>query len=170
MQGQLFTQDFLLRGIRETPPCEALTEDGLAAFKAALIGFTTLDALFMHLYGLNEDDAGYILDSFPIVREHDEAAFGDYRTKSLVLAGMKRIAEGVLSVAATSRTVFVEHQRVRVMRNLEAEGYRLDKDMVGTVVSVYGGDTAYAVEFSAFFCGVAVVTINAEDVTEAIEH
>ena len=168
MQGQLFTQDFLLRGIRETPPCEALTEDGLAAFKAALIGFTTLDALFMHLYGLNEDDAGYILDSFPIVREHDGAAFGDYRTKSLILVGMRRIAEGVLGVAATSHTVFVEHQRVRVLRNIEAEGYRLDKDMVGTVVSVYGGGIAYAVEFAALESGMAVVTIKAADVAEAV--
>jgi hypothetical protein len=57
-----------------------------------------LDALFMHLYGLSEDDAAYILDTFPIVREQDEKAFGDYRTRMLVLAGMRRIAGGQLSV------------------------------------------------------------------------
>jgi hypothetical protein len=57
-----------------------------------------LDALFMHLYGLNEDDAGYILDSFPIVRAQDEAAFGEFRTKTRVLAGLRRIAEGRLAI------------------------------------------------------------------------
>ncbi len=37
MQGQLFTQDFLNRGIRETPPYESLTDETLAAFHAALV-------------------------------------------------------------------------------------------------------------------------------------
>ena len=45
-----------------------------------------LDALFFHLYGLGEDDAAYMLDTFPIVRQQDEAAFGRYRTKDDVLA------------------------------------------------------------------------------------
>ena len=45
-----------------------------------------LDALFFHLYGLGADDAAYVMDQFPIVREHDEAAFGRYRTKDEVLA------------------------------------------------------------------------------------
>jgi hypothetical protein len=57
-----------------------------------------LDALFMHLYGLNEDDAAYILDTFPIVRAQDEAAFGDYRTKALILDGMARIGAGELKL------------------------------------------------------------------------
>ena len=45
-----------------------------------------LDALYFHLYGLSRADAAYILDTFPIVRRHDEAAFGTYRTKDMVLA------------------------------------------------------------------------------------
>ncbi len=45
-----------------------------------------LDALFMHLYGLTAEDAAYVLDSFPIVREQDEKAFGRYRTQEDVLA------------------------------------------------------------------------------------
>ena len=45
-----------------------------------------LDALFFHLYGLSEDDAGYILSTFPIVRQQDMAAFGRYRTQQDVLA------------------------------------------------------------------------------------
>jgi hypothetical protein len=45
-----------------------------------------LDALFFHLYGLNADDAAYMLDTFPIVRQQDVAAFGRYRTKDDILA------------------------------------------------------------------------------------
>jgi hypothetical protein len=45
-----------------------------------------LDALFFHLCGIGRDDAAYILDSFPIVREEDEKAFGSYLTKNSVLA------------------------------------------------------------------------------------
>ena len=54
-----------------------------------------LDALYFHLYGLDRDDAGYILDTFPIVRRHDEAQFdGRYRTKELILAYMNALAAG----------------------------------------------------------------------------
>ena len=45
-----------------------------------------LDALYFHLYGLSRDDAGYVMDTFPIVRREDMAAFGRYRTRDLVLA------------------------------------------------------------------------------------
>jgi hypothetical protein len=45
-----------------------------------------LDALFFHLYGLNAEDAAYVLDTFPIVREQDERAWGRYRVKEDVLA------------------------------------------------------------------------------------
>lgn len=44
-----------------------------------------LDAAFFHLYGLNRDDSAYILDTFPIVKRKDEAKFGDYRTKLVIL-------------------------------------------------------------------------------------
>jgi hypothetical protein len=57
-----------------------------------------LDGLFMHLYGLNEDDAAYILDTFPIVRDQDMAAFGCYRTKDDVLAQLRRIQQGSLAL------------------------------------------------------------------------
>jgi len=55
-----------------------------------------LDALFFHLYGINRDDAAYILDTFPIVREQDERAFGCYRTKDLVLAYLNAVQSGDL--------------------------------------------------------------------------
>lgn len=56
-----------------------------------------LDALFFHLYGIGAEDAAYILDTFPIVREQDERAFGRYRTKELVLAYMNAVAAGDLT-------------------------------------------------------------------------
>ena len=37
-----------------------------------------LDALFFNLYEINEDDADYILSTFPIVKRHDEEEHGRY--------------------------------------------------------------------------------------------
>lgn len=44
-----------------------------------------LDAAAFHLFGIARDDVDYIMDTFPIVRRKDEAAFGSYRTKELIL-------------------------------------------------------------------------------------
>jgi hypothetical protein len=38
-----------------------------------------LDAAFFHLYGINRDDAAYILDTFPIVKRKD---IGDFIAKA----------------------------------------------------------------------------------------
>ena len=53
-----------------------------------------LDALYFHLYGLDRDDADYVLSTFPIVRREDEAAFGSYRTRDLILAYMNALDAG----------------------------------------------------------------------------
>ena len=53
-----------------------------------------LDALYFQLYGFDRDDADYVLSTFPIVRREDEAAFGSYRTRDLVLAYMNALAAG----------------------------------------------------------------------------
>ena len=53
-----------------------------------------LDALYFLMYGLSRDDAGYILDTFPIVWRADEQAFGCYRTKDMILAYMSALAAG----------------------------------------------------------------------------
>ncbi len=53
-----------------------------------------LDALYFHLYGLDREDAAYILDTFPIVRKQDKAAFGHYRTRTMILAYMNALAAG----------------------------------------------------------------------------
>ena len=53
-----------------------------------------LDALYFHLYGLSREEVGYVLDTFPIVRREDEARFGKYRTKEMVLAYMNALDAG----------------------------------------------------------------------------
>ena len=53
-----------------------------------------LDALYFILYGIDREDAAYILDTFPIVRRQDEQEFGSYRTKEMVLAYMNALAAG----------------------------------------------------------------------------
>ncbi|MGV9289338.1 Eco57I restriction-modification methylase domain-containing protein [Streptomyces sp. NPDC003719] len=57
-----------------------------------------LDALFFHLYGLPRYDVHYILDTFPIVRRKDEAKYGTYRTKELILAEYDRMAAAGLTL------------------------------------------------------------------------
>ena len=53
-----------------------------------------LDALYFHLYGISREDASYIMDTFPIVRDQDVDEFGSYRTKEMVLAYMNALAAG----------------------------------------------------------------------------
>ena len=51
-----------------------------------------LDALYFLLYGVSREDAEYVLGTFPIVRRQDEAEFGRYRTRDLVLAYMNALS------------------------------------------------------------------------------
>ncbi|MHB8870190.1 MAG: Eco57I restriction-modification methylase domain-containing protein, partial [Thermoleophilia bacterium] len=51
-----------------------------------------LDAAFFHLYGLERDDVEYVMDTFPIVRRKDEAQFGEYRTKRVVIGEYDHLA------------------------------------------------------------------------------
>lgn len=44
-----------------------------------------IDAAFFHLYGIIREDVDYIMDTFPIVKRKDEAAFGEFKTKRLIL-------------------------------------------------------------------------------------
>ena len=60
-----------------------------------------LDALYFHLYGLSRDDAGYVLDTFPVVRRRDEAACGRYRTRDLILAYMNALSAGDTTTVVT---------------------------------------------------------------------
>ncbi|MGH3783235.1 MAG: hypothetical protein ACRDRO_22105 [Pseudonocardiaceae bacterium] len=54
-----------------------------------------LDAAFFHLYGVNREDTDYILETFPIVKRKDEAKYGEYRTKRLILEVHDRMAEAI---------------------------------------------------------------------------
>ena len=53
-----------------------------------------LDALFFYLYGISAEDAAYILDTFPIVREHDMKLFGRYRTQEDILQVLQTLDSG----------------------------------------------------------------------------
>jgi Type I restriction-modification system methyltransferase subunit len=66
-------------------------------FRRAIIR-AELDAFFFHLYAISREDADYILDTFPIVRRKDEAKYGTYRTKELILAEYDRMAEAGLTL------------------------------------------------------------------------
>ncbi|MCM2580541.1 Eco57I restriction-modification methylase domain-containing protein [Streptomyces meridianus] len=57
-----------------------------------------LDALFFHLYGIARDDVDYILETFPIVKRKDEAKYGSYRTKELILDLYDRMAAAGVSL------------------------------------------------------------------------
>ncbi len=52
-----------------------------------------LDAAFFHLYGLPRDDVDYVMETFPIVKRHDEQAHGHYRTKRFILERYDAMAE-----------------------------------------------------------------------------
>lgn len=54
-----------------------------------------LDALYFHLYGINRDDVDYILDTFSIVKRKDEATYGQYRTKQVILELFDAMADAM---------------------------------------------------------------------------
>ena len=54
-----------------------------------------LDAACFHLHGIAPDDVDYIMDTFPIVRRKDEATYGEYRTKRVILEMYDEMAEAM---------------------------------------------------------------------------
>ena len=44
-----------------------------------------IDAAFFHFYGISRDDTGYILDTFPVLKQSEEREHGEYRTRRVVL-------------------------------------------------------------------------------------
>ena len=51
-----------------------------------------IDAYVAHLYGLNRDDFSYILETFPVLKRKEEAAFGEFMSKRKCLEEYDRIA------------------------------------------------------------------------------
>ncbi len=56
-----------------------------------------LDGAFFHLYGIERDDADYILSTFPIVHRNDQARHGEHRTRRLVMEAYDGIAKAIAS-------------------------------------------------------------------------
>lgn len=54
-----------------------------------------LDAVFFHLYGLDRDEAAYVLSTFPIVKREEEQRYnGRFRSRDLILGYMAALAAG----------------------------------------------------------------------------
>ncbi len=51
-----------------------------------------LDALYFHLYQIARDDDDYILETLPIVKRKDVAAYGQYLTKRIILEMYNQMA------------------------------------------------------------------------------
>ena len=49
-----------------------------------------LDAYYAKLYGLTRDEFAYILDTFPVLRRKEIAAFGEYQSKRKALEEFER--------------------------------------------------------------------------------
>lgn len=52
-----------------------------------------LDAAMLHLYGLDKEQATWVLDSFTVLRKYEERDHEEFRTKRLVLAAYDAMAE-----------------------------------------------------------------------------
>lgn len=102
----------------------------------------------------------------------EKRLIGEYWAKltgNLFLFAVERDAAGrdvrqqlAATVGSLAQPVaFAEHQRVRLCRDVASEGYALRRDLAGTVLSVYGGGQAYAVEFADVNGEIAVVTVDA---------
>ncbi len=64
-----------------------------------------LDALFFHLYGLDEDDAAYILDQFPVLEKNERREHGRYLSKKLVLGHYRALAAGDTTAVLAESTI-----------------------------------------------------------------
>lgn len=62
------------------------------------------------------------------------------------------------------RKAIAELEVVRVIRDVDTEGYRIRKNTSGTVVAVYGDGAAYAVEIQKLPGGPEVVTLRADQI------
>ena len=66
-----------------------------------------LDSAMFHLYDLLRADVDYIMEAFPIVKRKDEAAYGEFRTKRLILDVYDQMAEAI-ATGTTYRSSFDE--------------------------------------------------------------
>ncbi len=52
-----------------------------------------IDAAVLHLYGLDRNQADWVLDSFTVLRKYEERDHGEFRTRRLVLTAYDAMAE-----------------------------------------------------------------------------
>lgn len=52
-----------------------------------------LDAAYFHIYKIERDDLGYIMETFPILKRREEEKYGEYRTKRVILEIYDDMAE-----------------------------------------------------------------------------
>ena len=52
-----------------------------------------LDSVFFLIYGIDQNNVDYIMDTFPIVQRHDVNRDGEYRTKRLILENYKALRD-----------------------------------------------------------------------------
>ena len=83
---------------RLKPYAEDLGDDGPPFHwdpeRRALL-WADLDAGFLHVYGLDREEAEHVLDSFTVVRKYEERDLGEYRTKRFVLEAYDRMAQAI---------------------------------------------------------------------------
>ncbi|GGB62916.1 hypothetical protein GCM10011316_38510 [Roseibium aquae] len=64
-----------------------------------------IDAAMFHLYGLNREQADWVLDSFTVLRKYEERDHGEFRTKRLVLTAYDAMAEARASATVYQTTL-----------------------------------------------------------------
>ena len=73
-------------GICEAVPEGTVPSSALIDEESRIIARAEIDAVIAHeVYGLSRDELSNILETFPVLKKRDEKAFGDYRTKRLIL-------------------------------------------------------------------------------------
>jgi hypothetical protein len=56
-----------------------------------------IDAAYFHLYGISRGDAEYIMDTFPVVRDTEERAYREFRTKRAIIEAYDALARSASS-------------------------------------------------------------------------
>jgi hypothetical protein len=93
---QMSLRDWLLRRVLEltytswdlqpfADDCSDPGEPYLWQSERRFVLRSEIDAAFFHLYGISRDDTEHIMDTFPVVRDTEERAYNEFRTKRVIL-------------------------------------------------------------------------------------
>ncbi|MDI9526086.1 MAG: N-6 DNA methylase [Pseudomonadota bacterium] len=107
-----------------------------------------LDAWYARLYGLNREELNYILDpaevigkdypseTFRVLKKNEEAAFGEYRTRRLVLAAWDRLDQASTSPATPRTTSRMPADIQKTILKTSYPVTELDKTVCGVSLAV----------------------------------